>query len=223
MNVIYEDEAILVADKPAGQIVHPAPGHEGGALSDEFVARCPSAAAVGSKEHPGVVHRLDRGTSGVIVLAKTQDAYLELRRQFESHRDVRKTYLAVCHGAPRPAKGVVDQPVGRDRRRAVSRYEVLGRSGPLALVRFDIETGRLHQVRLHAKALGHPVVGDPEHGDAAAFAARERLGLEDRRLRARPSRMMLHAVELSFLHPTTHRRVTFVAPPPAALAAAALA
>ena len=124
-----------------------------------------------------------------------------------------KTYLAVCHGAPRPAKGVVDQPVGRDRRRAVSRYEVLGRSGPLALVRFDIETGRLHQVRLHAKALGHPVVGDPEHGDAAA----------DRRLRARPSRMMLHAVELSFLHPTTHRRVTFVAPPPAALAAAALA
>ena len=194
MNVIYEDEAILVADKPAGQIVHPAPGHEGGALSDEFVAHCPSAAAVGSKERPGVVHRLDRGTSGVIVFAKTQDAYLELRRQFESHRDVRKTYLAVCHGAPRPAKGVVDQPVGRDRRRAVSRYEVLGRSGPLALVRFDIETGRLH-------------------GDAAA----------DRRLRARPSRMMLHAVELSFLHPTTHRRVTFVAPPPAALAAAALA
>ena len=115
--------------------------------------------------------------------------------------------------APRPAKGVVDQPVERDLRRAVSRYEVLGRSGPLALVRFDIETGRLHQVRLHAKALGHPVVGDPEHGDAAA----------DRRLRARPSRMMLHAVELSFLHPTTHRRVTFVAPPPAALAAVALA
>lgn len=213
MNVIYEDEAILVADKPAGQIVHPAPGHEGGALSDEFVAHCPSAAAVGSKERPGVVHRLDRGTSGVIVFAKTQSAYLELRRQFESHRDVRKTYLAVCHGAPRPVKGVVDQPVGRDRRRAVSRYEVLGRSGPLALVRFDIETGRLHQVRLHAKALGHPVVGDPEHGDAAA----------DRRLRARPSRMMLHAVELSFLHPTTHRRVTFVAPPPAALAAVALA
>ena len=147
------------------------------------------------------------------VLAKTQAAYLELRRQFESHLDVRKTYIAVCHGSPRPAKGVVDQPVGRDRRRAVSRYEVLGRSGPLALVRFDIETGRLHQVRLHAKALGHPVVGDPEHGDAAA----------DRRLRARPSRMMLHAVELSFLHPATRRRVTFVAPPPAALAAAALA
>ena len=201
MNVIYEDEAILVAHKPAGQIVHPAPGHEGGALSDEFVAHCPSAAAVGSKERPGVVHRLDRGTSGVVVLAKTQAAYLELRRQFESHLDVRKTYIAVC------------QPVGRDRRRAVSRYEVLGRSGPLALVRFDIETGRLHQVRLHAKALGHPVVGDPEHGDAAA----------DRRLRARPSRMMLHAVELSFLHPATRRRVTFVAPPPAALAAAALA
>ena len=179
----------------------------GAALAAEFVAHCPSAAAVGSKERPGVVHRLDRGTSGVVVLAKTQAAYLELRRQFESHLDVRKTYIAVCHGSPRPAKGVVDQPVGRDRRRAVSRY------GPLALVRFDIETGRLHQVRLHAKALGHPVVGDPEHGDAAA----------DRRLRARPSRMMLHAVELSFLHPATRRRVTFVAPPPAALAAAALA
>lgn len=207
MNVLFEDEAILVVDKPAGQIVHPAPGHETGALTDEFVAYCPAARAVGSAARPGVVHRLDRETSGVMVLAKTQGAYLGLRRQFESHKEVRKTYLAVCHGAPKPARGTLDSPLGRDRLRAVTHYEVLGRKGPLALVRFDIETGRMHQIRQHAKALGTPVVGD------ALYGSRER----DARLAVRPRRTLLHAVELSFLHPVTGRRVTFGAPPPADL------
>lgn len=205
MNVLFEDAEILVVDKPAGQIVHPAPGHETGALTDELVAYCPSMAGVGSVSRPGVVHRLDQDTSGVMVFAKTQKAYLALRRQFESHREVRKTYLAVCHGAPKPPKGTVDSPVGRDRLRAVSHYEVLGRQGPVALVQFDIETGRMHQIRIHAKELGHPLVGDPLYGDAAA----------DRRLKRRPRRTLLHAVELSFLHPKTSRRVTFSAPPPA--------
>ena len=207
MDVLFEDADIIVIDKPAGRIVHPAPGHETGSLTEELVRLCPQMAGVGSAERPGVVHRLDRDTSGVMVFAKTRAAYLDLRRQFESHDTVEKTYLAVLHGAPRERKGTVDSPVGRDRLRAVSHWEVLARHGPVALVQFMIETGRMHQIRIHAAELGHPVVGDRTYGDAA----------KDRRLRIRPKRHLLHAVELSFLHPRTHRRVTFTAPPPADL------
>lgn len=204
MRLLYADAALVVVDKPAGQIVHPAPGHETGALTDELVRRFPEMASVGSRERPGVVHRLDIDTSGVMVFARTPAAYRDLRRQFEAHRDVRKTYLAVCHWRRGlAAKGTLTSPI--DRQRAVSRYEVLGRQGALALVRFDIETGRTHQIRLHAaKELGCPIVGDPLYGDAA----------RDRRLRHKPTRTLLHAVELSFLHPLTKRRVTFAAPPP---------
>ena len=204
MKILYEDVALVVVDKPAGRIVHPAPGHESGALTQELVRRYPEMASVGSKERPGVVHRLDVETSGVMVFARTQAAYLSLRRAFESHRDVRKTYLAVCHWKRGVAtKGTIETPI--DRQAAVSRYAVLGRQGSLALVRFDIETGRTHQIRIHAaKSLGCPIVGDALYGDAS----------RDRSLHRRPARMLLHAVELSFPHPTTHRRVTFSAPPP---------
>ena len=204
MKVLFEDDDIIVVDKPAGQIVHPAPGHETGALTDEFTRQCPSMAGVGSAERPGVVHRLDQETSGVMVLAKNRAAYLDLRKQFESHETVRKTYLAVLHGAPKEKRGTIDSPVGREHLRAVSHWEVLGKQGPVALVEFKIETGRMHQIRIHAAELGHPVVGDKLYGDAA----------KDRRLRVKPARHLLHAVELSFLHPKTHRRVTFLAPPP---------
>lgn len=204
MNILFEDKAIVVVDKPAGRIVHPAPGHETGAMTDELLRRYPEMKGVGSETRPGVVHRLDQDTSGVMVFAKTQAAYLELRRQFEAHLTIKKTYLAVCHGAPKPAKGTIDSPVGREHLRAISHYEVLGRVGPLALVRFDIETGRMHQIRIHAAELGHPLVGDKLYGNRAA----------DAHLRHKPTRTLLHAVELSFLHPVTHRRVTFSAPPP---------
>ena len=204
MTILFEDDSVVVVDKPAGRIVHPAPGHAAGALTQELVKMFPEMASVGSAERPGVVHRLDVDTSGVMVFARTQPAYLDLRRQFESHRDVRKTYLAVCHWKRGvAAKGTVGTPI--DGQRAVSHYEVLGRQGSLALVRFDIETGRTHQIRIHAaKALGCPIVGDSLYGDRP----------RDRALRRRPSRTLLHAVELSFLHPKTHRRVTFSAPPP---------
>ena len=204
MDVLFEDADIIVIDKPAGRIVHPAPGHETGSLTEELVRRFPAMANVGSAERPGVVHRLDQDTSGVMVFAKTQAAYLDLRRQFESHETVRKTYLAVLHGAPKEKRGTVDSPVGRERLRAVSHWEVLAKKGPVALVEFRIETGRMHQIRIHAAELGHPVVGDRTYGDAA----------KDRRLKVKPARHLLHAVELSFLHPKTHRRVAFVAPPP---------
>ena len=217
-DILFEDPDILVVDKPAGMFVHPSPGHETGTLTDALLKRCPSMAGVGSAERPGVVHRLDADTSGVMVLAKTQRAYLKLRELFESHRDIRKTYLAVCHGAPTPKEGRLETTIGRkpwdakrmavdvpDGKRAVTEWTVLGRQGPVALVEFRIETGRTHQIRAHAAHLGHPLAGDPLYGDAA----------KDRRLRTRPVRTLLHAVELSFPHPVTGRRLTFAAEPPA--------
>ncbi|MBQ7234283.1 MAG: RluA family pseudouridine synthase [Kiritimatiellae bacterium] len=204
LDIIYEDEAIAVVDKPSGVIVHPAPGHETGALTDALVRHFPGMARVGSAERPGVVHRLDIETSGVMVFAKTQGAYLDLRRQFESHRTVGKTYLAVVHGSPRPKSGTIDEPVGRERQSAVTHWETLGRHDGISLVEFKIDTGRMHQIRIHAASLGCPIVGDRLYGSAE----------KDRRMRRRPSRLLLHAVELSFLHPVTHRRVTFAAPPP---------
>ena len=204
LDIIYEDEAIAVVDKPSGVIVHPAPGHETGALTDALVRRFPGMAHVGSAERPGVVHRLDIETSGVMVFAKTQGAYLDLRRQFESHRTVGKTYLAVVHGSPRPKSGTIDEPVGRERQSAVTHWETLGKHDGISLVEFKIDTGRMHQIRIHAASLGCPIVGDRLYGSAE----------KDRRMRRRPSRLLLHAVELSFLHPVTHRRVTFAAPPP---------
>ena len=204
MTVLFEDADIIVIDKPAGRIVHPAPGHEDGSITEELVKRCPSMAGVGSAERPGVVHRLDRDTSGVMVFAKTRDAYLDLRRQFESHETVEKKYLAILHGAPRERKGTLDSPVGRERLRAITHWEVLAKHGPVALAQFTIETGRMHQIRIHAAELGHPVVGDRTYGDAE----------KDRRLKVKPKRHLLHAVELAFLHPRTHKRIAFTAPPP---------
>ena len=218
--VIHEDGDIIVVNKPAGVIVHRAPGYPEGTLCDMLLERYPEMAGVGSVERPGVVHRLDRETSGVMVFARTQRAYLSLRRDFEGHVRVRKTYLAVLHGAPKPASGTLRTQIGRkpfDARRmavveqggslAVTHWTVLSRHGSLALVEFVIETGRTHQIRVHAAHLGHPIAGDPLYGDAA----------RDRNLAAAPRRPLLHAVELSFPHPATHRVVAFAAEPPADL------
>lgn len=217
-DILFEDADILVVNKPAGMFVHPSPGHERGTLSELLVKHCPTMAGVGSAERPGVVHRLDADTSGVMVFAKTPRAYLKLREAFESHRAVKKTYLAVCHGAPQPKTGTLETTIGRkpwdpkrmavdvpDGKRAVTHWTVLGRQGGIALVEFRIETGRTHQIRVHAAHLGHPLVGDPLYGDAA----------KDRHLRTRPARTLLHAVELSFPHPVTGRLLTFAAEPPA--------
>ena len=204
VQIVFEDTDIIVVDKPAGMIVHPAPGHTSGTLLDILLEHAPKMAGVGSETRPGIVHRLDIETSGVMVFAKTQAAYRALRRQFESHQGVVKRYLAVVHGAPSARTGSREGPVGRERLHAVTHWEVLARKGPVSLVEFTIETGRMHQIRIHAAELGCPVVGDRLYGDA----------VRDRRLANRPRRLLLHAVELSFMHPATGRRVTFAAPPP---------
>ena len=216
-EILFEDADILVVDKPAGMYVHPSPGHEQGTLTEVLLRRCPALAGVGSRERPGVVHRLDAETSGVMVLAKSARAYAKLREMFEAHVAVRKTYLAVLHGAPKARTGTVDAPIGKkpwdprrmavvaDGKRAVTHWTVLGRQGGLALVEFVIETGRTHQIRVHAAHLGHPLVGDALYGDKA----------KDARLRRRPTRQLLHAVELAFPHPVTGEPLRFGAEPPA--------
>jgi len=217
IEVIYEDKDILVVDKPAGMFVHLAPGHSGATLAELLLQSHPELAGVGSAERPGVVHRLDRDTSGVMVFARTRRAYLSLRRAFESHVSVVKKYLAILHGALRPRMGSLETLIGRknwDSRRmavvekggarALTRWEVLSVHGPIALVEFTIETGRTHQIRVHAAHLGHPVAGDELYGDAAA----------DRRMAHPPRRQLLHALGLSFPHPATGEMVSFMAEPP---------
>lgn len=220
-EIVFEDADIVVVAKPAGVYVHASPGHEKDALADILAATRPSMRGAGGKDRHGVVHRLDAGTSGVMVFAKTPRAYSKLREAFESHRNVRKTYLAVLHGAPKEKTGVIDAPIGRKPwdprrmavvgpesggRRAVSRWTVLGRRGGLALVEFVIETGRTHQIRIHAAHIGHPVAGDALYGDPA----RDRSA----GLRLDASRILLHAVELSFPHPATGEKMTFAVRPP---------
>jgi len=217
IEVVFEDDDIVVVNKPAGMIVHSAPGHADGSVAEELVRSRPQMAEVGSRERPGVVHRLDIETSGVMVFTKTQRAYMRLRVAFESHEKVVKTYLAVLHGAPRPPSGTLETTIGRKPwdakrmavdvpggKRAVTRWNTLKRQGSLAMVEFLIETGRTHQIRVHAAHLGHPIVGDLLYGDK----------VKDRRLAIRPGRMLLHAVQLEFPHPATGKPVSFVARPP---------
>lgn len=217
-DVIFEDDDIVVVDKPAGMIVHSAPGHAGNSLADYLAKTRPGMYGCGSRERPGVVHRLDIGTSGVMVFAKTPRAYRALREAFESHERIRKTYLAVLHGAPKTRTGRIENTIGRkpwdskrmavdvpDGKRAVSEWTVLAKKMGVSLVEFMIETGRTHQIRVHAAHLGCPIVGDELYGDS----------VKDRRLRVKPARILLHAVEISFSHPVSRKVVTFASPPPA--------
>ena len=218
VEVLHADDDIIVVNKPSGVIVHRAPGYPDGTLCDILLKDFPDMAGIGSDERPGVVHRLDRDTSGVMVFARTQCAYLALRREFENHSRVKKTYLAVLHGTPKPQTGTLNTLIGRkpfDAKRmavvnrngktAVTHWTVLSKHGGLSLVEFIIETGRTHQIRVHAAHLGHPIAGDSLYGDQA----------KDRHMAHPPSRPLLHAVELSFIHPTSRRTATFAAEPPA--------
>ena len=218
IDVVYEDPDFVVVDKPSGMVVHPAPGRSEPAMTDLLVRAYPEMAGVGSRERPGVVHRLDIGTSGAIVFARTQRAYLKLREAFESHVAVKKTYLAILHGAPEQRRGTLDTLIGKradgkrmrvvepggDGLRAVTHWETLRKKGGIALVEFTIETGRTHQIRVHAAHLGHPIAGDDLYGDPTL----------DRRMAIPPRRLLLHAVQIEFPHPVTGRPVAAVAEPP---------
>ena len=216
LSIVYEDEHIIVLDKPAGLVVHPAPGHLDGTLVNALLHHCPNLEGIGGVARPGIVHRLDQDTSGLMVVAKTEAAMRTLTKEFASHANIRKTYLAIVHGTPTPPEGRIENLIGRcpwDRKKmaivekngkvAVTNYRTLS-AGRRSLVECVIETGRTHQIRVHMASLGCPLVGDAVYG---------RPGW-DRQLDPAPARQMLHAWKLSLKHPVTRAPLAFEAPIP---------
>jgi len=220
LDVVFEDDDLIVVNKPPGLVVHPAPGHFTGTLVNALLHHCPDLAGIGGVARPGIVHRLDQDTSGLIVVAKSQAAMDGLVKVFSGHRDIEKTYLAVCHGRPRLLAGRIENMIGRhpvDRKRmaivekggklAITNWKVLeGCAGAsTSLVECRIETGRTHQIRVHMASLGCPVIGDKTYGRPAL----------DKRLSPVPARQMLHAWRLKLVHPVTRRPLSLEAPMPA--------
>lgn len=216
-SVRHEDDDVVVIDKPAGLVVHPGAGHADATLVHGLVHRFPEIADVGEAHRPGIVHRLDRGTSGLLVVARTAAAYDELVRQMSNHEPER-VYQSLTWGHIESDRGTIDAPIGRSPRhptrmavsdqgrRAVTHYEVNQRFDvprDTTLVTCRLETGRTHQIRVHLRAIGHPVVGDRDYDGG-------RPGLD-------PGRPFLHAGRLRFVHPTTGEPVTVEAPLPADL------
>lgn len=206
LAIVYQDADLAVIDKPAGLVVHPAPGHARDTLANALVAHFPQAAGVGGTERPGIVHRLDRDTSGLIVVALSHAAHQALQRQI-AQRTAGREYLALVRGAPRPAYGIIDVPVGRhpaDRRRmaahgirarsARTAYRSVEELGEFTLVSARLETGRTHQIRVHFATIGHPLAGDSTYGGPRLA------GLE---------RQFLHAARLTVQSPSSGQEMTF--------------
>ena len=215
LRVLYNDEDLVVVDKPTGMVVHPSVGHSGGTLVHALLGLGGGWSSVGGAARPGIVHRLDRGTSGLILAARNDRAHRALAEQLAS-RALSRTYLAIARGGFRGEAAVADGPIGRDLRNrlrmavvetgrpARTRFQVVERRGGHTLLRCDLETGRTHQIRVHLAALGHPIAGDDLY-------ARRRPG--------DPLRPMLHAWRLGLRHPTTGVEMSFEVPPPADFAA----
>lgn len=224
LDILYEDGDLLVLNKPAGLVVHPAPGHPGGTLVHALLYHCPDLPGIGEERRPGIVHRLDKETSGVMVVAKTDAAMASLAAQFKGRR-VKKTYLALVHGEVKQTEGRIAAAIGRherDRKRmgvrtrkgreAVTTYRVTKRLDGYTLLQLHPETGRTHQIRVHLSAIGHPVMGDKVYG-----GRKERKPTADRRpptVRVKAERQMLHAWRLGFFHPRTNTWMEFEAPLP---------
>jgi len=209
LNVVYEDECLLVVDKPAGLTVHPAPGHSRHTLVNALLAHCPSLARLPWRDRPGIVHRLDKDTSGLMVVAKSTEVQEHLIQQFSS-RSVQKMYLALVDGLITQREGVVEGPIGRDPddrklmaiveggREARTRFRVLEYRDNHTLLEVTPETGRTHQIRVHLAAIGYPVFGDRLYGRKSPHLRRQ----------------FLHAARLSFKHPVTGEQLDFSSPLP---------
>ena len=219
MTILHDDPDLVVIDKPGGMVVHPAAGHASGTLVNALLHHVRGLSGVGGVARPGIVHRLDRGTSGVMVIAKHDRAHRELARQFHD-REVAKQYAALVWGTAR-AGDVIDQPIGRhprDRKKmssrarrsrpAITRVDSVEALGGVSLVHVTIGTGRTHQIRVHLSESGHAIVGDAVYG-----GARRRIPPRLRSI-AQLDRPFLHAMRLTVTHPRTGERVTFEAPLP---------
>jgi len=212
LTIVFEDDTVLVVDKPVGMVMHPGAGHATGTLAAAVLAHAPGTAGVGGPRRPGVVHRLDKDTSGLLVIAKTAAAYESLTAQLVA-RTVTRRYRAIVHGRVTAASGVVDTPIGRHPRdrvrmavlprgrgkRAVTRFEVLERFRHFTDLDVRLETGRTHQIRVHMASLGHPVAGDHVYGGRPARAP----------LPVPFEGLALHAAALAFVHPVTQRPMEF--------------
>ena len=234
LSIVHEDDSILVIDKPAGMVVHPGAGVASGTLAHALLHHDPAIAEVGGAGRPGIVHRLDRDTSGLMVVARTPRAYRALVDAIKN-RAVKRRYLCIAWGSPRVAGGMVEGAIGRDPRRrqrmavvarggkpARTHWRVTERFGVCAALEVTLETGRTHQIRVHLAHAGHPVVGDPIYGGGARM--RLRLPPAERSLAqgllAMLGRQALHASELELAHPISGRGLRFEAPLPADFAAA---
>ena len=240
LNILHEDDALLVLDKPAGQVIHPAPGHRDDTLVNALLAHCgESLSGIGGISRPGIVHRLDKDTSGVLVVAKSDAAHQGLAKQFSAHgRDgaLQREYIALVWGRPIPDAGRIDLPIGRSGSRgskggkarlrmraapsqggkeAVTRYRVTHayKDDIASRLICELETGRTHQIRAHLSHIGHPLLGDPLYG--AGFRTRAlRLETQAREALDTLQRQALHAWRLGFLHPISGERMSFESPPP---------
>ena len=215
LDILFEDSTMIAIDKPPGMVVHPAPGHAGGTVVNALLHHCRDLAGIGGERRPGIVHRLDKDTSGVLVAAKTDAAMLSLADQFRRRR-VHKQYVTLVHGVP-PREGTIEAPIGRSRRdrkkmtarpvrgrAAVTTYACVEAYGEAALLRLVIGTGRTHQIRVHMAHIGHPVIGDRQYGRPAT----------DRALGLNVERQMLHAESIGLAHPGTGAEVNIEAPWP---------
>jgi 23S rRNA pseudouridine1911/1915/1917 synthase len=222
LPILYEDNAVVVIDKPAGMVVHPAAGHDSGTVVNALLHHVEDLSGIGGELRPGIVHRLDRGTSGVMIAAKSDAAHQELARQFHD-REVEKEYIALVWGLVQQGRRI-DAPIGRDpgdrhkmstrarrARNAVTRVTKAEHLRGVSLLHVAIATGRTHQIRVHLSAIGHPIVGDPTYGGVHRRVA------NDVRSVQRLARPFLHAARIAFTHPTENRRMEFTSPLPADL------
>ncbi len=217
LDVVYEDDFVLVINKPAGMVVHPAPGHYEGTLVNALLARDPKIfKSRAGEDRPGIVHRLDKDTSGLLVVAKTESAHQALARQFKAHT-IHRIYLALVLGVLKPGKGRIELAIGRDRwerkkismrttrpKEAVTEYRVIEPFQVASLLEIRPLTGRTHQIRVHLASIKHPVLGD------AVYGSRKATHLGELEI----PRQMLHARTLGFIHPATHQLMEFSAPLP---------
>lgn len=226
LSVLYEDDSLIVVDKPAGMTVHPGAGQSHGTLVNALLAHCERLSGIGGVERPGIVHRIDKGTSGILVVAKTDHAHQDLSVQFRKHTTGRQ-YVALVCGVPSQAIWTVDTFIGRSSRnrkkmgvvsiggrRAITHFEVREPFEHFAMLNAQLETGRTHQIRVHLAHCGYSVVGDPVYGGGQRRAQKTAQEPDLKHALAQLTRQALHAEQLAFLHPVTRERMEFSAPLP---------